>query len=509
MRLSSTLSPLLALSCVAFVACSDDNTGPGDTGSGDTSGDTTPDTENDTAPDSGPGDTLADTVDTTDTADTTQQDTADTVDTTDTADTTEPIPEPDVVVDPTTCSTPGGSLNVYDLQNPDCADHPTPEPVGSSGMEVELTGLIITANFGDTWTAQDARGGPYSGITIFNHGFMSDEAEVGDVVDITGSYSEYFENTQVYLDTIEFVGTTTVPAPYVAAHPAHLATNGALAEMFEGVLVKVVDVFTTHTQPDCPFDYGEFEVTGGLRIDDMGAEWKAVDACTRTCARIGDSFASITGPLMFTFGNHKIEPRTMDDFAVITKGAQQAVSKCTATECRAREDAVVSRQIVINEIMADPFGDDTFQEWIELYNPGSSNVNLGGWVIRDCGTQMVTLTGPDAVIAARGYLVVGVTKNDNDNGGVPVDFEYGVNGFYLSNTVGSVLLYDGETQAATLIDQARYSRFEDWTQVFQSGRSIERTSATSDGTKVGSWKRGTAGFGDGDNRGTPGARNSN
>jgi hypothetical protein len=513
MRLSSSFVSFAALSCAALLACSDDNAGPGDTtGPGDTSdttepGDTTPDSLEDT---SGPNDTT-DTSDTNVDPDTTDTnvdpDTTDTTNPGDT-DTSEPIPEPDVVVDMGNCSPQGGTLNVYDLQNPDCPDHPTPEPVGSSGMAVELTGLIITANYGDTWVAQDGRGGPYSGITIFNHGFMSDEAELGDVVDITGSYSEYFENTQVYLDTVEFVGTTAVPAPYVAAHPSHLATNGPLAEMFESVLVKVVDVATTHTQPDCPFDYGEFEVTGDLRIDDMGAKWKSVDACPRTCARLGDQFASITGPLLFTFGNHKLEPRTMDDFEVITKGAQQAVSKCTATECRAREDAVVTRQIVINEIMADPFGDDTFQEWIELYNPGNTTVNLGGWAIRDCGTQLISLFGPDAVVPARGYLVVGVTKDQDDNLGVDVDYEYGVNGFYLPNTVGSVLLYDGEAQNAVLIDQARYSRFETWTQIFQSGRSIERKSATSDGTKVESWQRGTQGFGDADNRGTPGARNT-
>lgn len=505
------------LTCALFVACADDNPGPGDV-SGDTAGDVA-DTS-DTSDTAGPGDTT-DTALPDDTADTSEDttltdttltdtapDTADTSDTTSDVDTTEPIPEPDVVVDQSLCSARGGSVNVYDLQNPDCPDHPNPEPVGSNGMAVELTGLIITANYGDTWVAQDARGGPYSGITIFNHGFMSNEAEIGDVVDITGSYSEYFENTQVYLDTVEFVGTTTPPAPYVAAHPSHLATNGPLAEMFEGVLVKVVDVETTHTQPDCPFDYGEFEVTGGLRIDDMGVKWKAIESCPRTCARLGDEFASITGPLLFTFGNHKMEPRSMADLAVIQAGSQNAVSKCTATECRAREDAPVSRAVVINEIMADPFGDDTNQEWIELYNPGNSTVNLAGWAVRDCGTQIVRLIGPEAVIPAKGYLVIGMSSDTTDNGGVPVDFEYGVNGFYLPNTVGSVLLYDGEAANAVLIDQARYSRFGDWSQVFQSGRSIERKGASTDGTKVLSWQRGTVKFGAADNRGTPGARNT-
>ncbi|MBL8785769.1 MAG: lamin tail domain-containing protein [Deltaproteobacteria bacterium] len=497
-RSALALSFSYALASGALASgCSDDptGTGDGDTTSGDTN-EVTPDTTDAT-----------DTVDTVDTTDTNVADTADTLeDTVDTAiadttpaDTTPPVPEPDVVVDQGLCSPAGGSLNVYDLQNPDCPDHPSPEPVGTGGIAVEIAGLVLTGTFGDTFTAQDPRGGPYSGITIFNHGLYSAEAKVGDKVDIEGNYSEYFENTQIYLTKMTFNGKAPVPAPYVAAHPAHLATNGPLAEMFEGVLCQVRDIYTTHTQPDCPKDYGEFEVTGRLRIDDLSRY--------RWDARLGDHFASITGPLLFTFGNHKIEPRGVEDFDVIQPGNRNAISKCIATECRAPEDAITTGRVVINEIMADPNGDDTNQEWIELYNPGTEAINLNGWVLRDCGDQAVVLSGPDAKITAKGYLVVGMTKDQDDNGGVPVGFEYGLNGFYLSNTVGSVLLYDGEGLGASLVDQTRYSRFDPWT-VFVTGKSIERKGPTTNGTQPGSWASGAANFGDNGNKGTPGKRNS-
>jgi hypothetical protein len=511
---SSTLTSrgLVALTTALIgAACSDDK------GTTDPSGDVSPDVSADA--DTGPDDTSADSAvpendadtspDTTltDTQEVAPEDADTTIDITP-PDTTPPIPDADVVADNSLCSPAGGSLNIYDLQNRDCPDHPMPEPVGTNGIEVSLTGVIVTGTFGDTWTVQDARGGPYSGLTVFNHGLMSATVKVGDVLDLVGNYSEYFENTQVYLTSAEIVGQATVPDPFVPEHPAHLATNGQLAEMFEGVLVRVDDVKTIHTQPDCPFDYGEFEVTGGLRIDDMGFEWKANDACTRTCARLGDSFASITGPLLFTFGNHKIEPRTADDVVFTAKGGVNAVSKCVAAECRAREDAIVTREVVINEIMADPFGDDTHREWIELYNPSNEAVNLNGWVVRDCGDQEFTLIGADAVIGPRDYLVLGMTKDRSLNGDTPVDFEYGVEGFYLPNTIGSVLLYDGPTPQARLIDQARYSRFEDWTDTFRSGRSIERVSPSSDGTQVDAWESGSGGFGDNGDKGSPGRSNS-
>lgn len=494
----------VALSLVSFgaclaVGCSDEG-GQGDAGGGDATGDVLdsetaaeteiilPDTFESTDPDSvEPADTLTDATPT---------------DTADTADTEEPVPDSDVRPDNSLCSPAGGSLNVYDLQNPDCPDHPRPEPTTTAtAMPVELTGLVITGTFGDTFTAQDPRGGPYSGIAIFNHGLHADEAKVGDLVDIQGKYSEFFENTQVYLDAMDFKGTAPVPAPFIAEHPAHLATNGQLAEMFEGVLVQVRDVYTTHTQPDCPNDYGEFEVTGRLRIDDLGFRWNAP-----TGARLGDHFESITGPLLFTFGNHKIEPRDEADVVVLAKGDGNGISKCLATDCRARADAFVSHQVVVNEIMADPFGDDTYQEWIELYNPGDQPVNLAGWAIRDCGDQLVVLSGADARIAAKGYLVVGMTKDRDDNGGVPVGYEYGLDGFYLPNTVGAVLLYDGEGAAATLVDQTRFSRFAPFDSFF-SGASIERKSPSNDGTKPESWQAGSSEFGDLGNEGTPGKRN--
>lgn len=42
--------------------------------------------------------------------------------------------------------------------------------------------------------------------------------------------------------------------------------------MFEGVLVRVMNVQTNHTIPDCPHDYGEFQVSDDLRVDDMSLE---------------------------------------------------------------------------------------------------------------------------------------------------------------------------------------------------------------------------------------------
>ena len=59
--------------------------------------------------------------------------------------------------------------------------------------------------------------------------------------------------------------------------------------------------------------------------------------------------------------------------------------------------------VVINEIMFDPVSDDPDDEYIELHNRGTNDVNLGGWRLRDA----LSFNIPDgAVISAGGFLVI-------------------------------------------------------------------------------------------------------
>lgn len=488
--LSSRVLAFTLAVALPLAACSDDATsGPGADADTIASGDATdlPDADPDaTTPDAEPGDTQV------------PPDGAAPTDVVVT-DTAPQIPPPDVTVDLGLCSPPGGSRNIYDLQNPDCPDHIFPNPVGNDGVDVELDGVIVTGLFGDTLFVQEPPGGPYSGITVFAHGLPTDtDLAVGDRVNITGSYSEFFENSQIYLDTYDRIGPGAPPEPYVIAHPSHIATNGPIGELFEGVLVRVEDVHTLHTQPDCPRDYGEFAITGLLRVDDLGYRWDA---------RLGDHFESITGPLMYAFGNFKMEPRDADDVVWTVKGLPANVSKCVATECQAPIEESGTKLVVINEHMPDPWGPDSGREWIELHNPGSTAIDITGWQVRDCGDLAVTLQGGNLTIPAGGYLVLAQSTNFLSNGGVPADYAYGTS-FYLPNTVGAILLYNGATVTAELVDQVRYSRFDAWVDVFIAGASLERVSPTGDGTTHANWKAATRTFGSEDQRGTPGEKNS-
>ena len=60
----------------------------------------------------------------------------------------------------------------------------------------------------------------------------------------------------------------------------------------------------------------------------------------------------------------------------------------------------LSDHVVINEVDTNPFGDDSesISEWVELYNPTDSDVDLSGWEIASTTVLKKTLTIPDNTI---------------------------------------------------------------------------------------------------------------
>ena len=63
-----------------------------------------------------------------------------------------------------------------------------------------------------------------------------------------------------------------------------------------------------------------------------------------------------------------------------------------------------SAHIVINEIEQNPYGTDAGNEWVELYNPTTSDVNLDGWKLSTMHGKTVTVT-LRGTIPANGYFV--------------------------------------------------------------------------------------------------------
>lgn len=63
--------------------------------------------------------------------------------------------------------------------------------------------------------------------------------------------------------------------------------------------------------------------------------------------------------------------------------------------------------VYINEFLPNPLGDDTTEEFIELFNDGGESVDISGWVLDDVGDAGSSpFTVPEeTVIAGKGYMV--------------------------------------------------------------------------------------------------------
>ena len=67
--------------------------------------------------------------------------------------------------------------------------------------------------------------------------------------------------------------------------------------------------------------------------------------------------------------------------------------------------SIVSADVKINEFETNPTGADAGNEWVELYNNGTNDVNLDGWTVMDKTNQVVNLSGN---ISAKSYYVFNV-----------------------------------------------------------------------------------------------------
>ncbi|PTL80070.1 hypothetical protein DAT35_31090 [Vitiosangium sp. GDMCC 1.1324] len=111
--------------------------------------------------------------------------------------------------------------------------------------------------------------------------------------------------------------------------------------------------------------------------------------------------------------------------------------------------------VVITELLPDPEGADTGQEWVELHNPGRSAVDLRGLLLyaaRPDGSQeRAYLFEASVPVAAGDYVVLG----DVRSGAPPahVDHAYGDTLGSLGNSGGLVGLRCGDV----VVDEVHYS----------------------------------------------------
>jgi len=128
--------------------------------------------------------------------------------------------------------------------------------------------------------------------------------------------------------------------------------------------------------------------------------------------------------------------------------------------------------LVINEFMASNFesvsdSEGEFDDWIELFNNGSSSIDLNGYSLSDDAGQLTRWSFPPGTsIGSNEYLIVWADK-DEDQSGLHTNFKLSASaeGVFLSNPSGEVIdLVTYENQESDL----SFARFPNGTGPFQS-----------------------------------------
>ncbi|MFC1991967.1 lamin tail domain-containing protein [Chloroflexota bacterium] len=184
-------------------------------------------------------------------------------------------------------------------------------------------------------------------------------------------------------------------------------------------------------------------------------------------------------------------------FSLIMIMVLMATSTLTASAKKA------TLELVINEVMANPqMVSDSEGEWIELYNPSNSDIDIDGWTITDGETYHIIDNGVPLIIPRRGYLILGANADTSINGGVNVAYAYGSyfdGGLGLANSGDEVIIYEPD---GVEIDRMHYdSVLAGW-----GGFSLELVNPELDNDYLGSWVRATTPY-NGSDMGTPGAAN--
>ena len=128
-------------------------------------------------------------------------------------------------------------------------------------------------------------------------------------------------------------------------------------------------------------------------------------------------------------------------------------------------------EIAINEFMASNAAavadqDGEFDDWIELYNYGSSTVTLEGYFLTDDREEIQKWTFPDTSISPGGFLIVWA-DNDPDQSGLHAEFKLSASGeeILLSNPQSNII---NEVTYSIQITDMSTGRVPDGTGTFQS-----------------------------------------
>ena len=198
------------------------------------------------------------------------------------------------------CSVAFGEVTtpIYDIQY-------TVEPSGDSpldGQTVTIEGVVTAANYNGFFVTDAA--GPWNSIFVYTQADGCD-VEAGDGVTVTGVVDEYYNMTELTRsgDATPIPVSCSITSSGNAFGILPLSTVDIAQEQYESLLVEVVDADVVSLG-----DHGMWTVddgSGAVPIDD--------DMDYLYAPVVADGLASITGVVVYSFSEFKINPRFSSD----------------------------------------------------------------------------------------------------------------------------------------------------------------------------------------------------
>ncbi len=173
----------------------------------------------------------------------------------------------------------------------------------ASGLTVE--GMITVAGHqvdADliAYALSDATGGPYSGVEVVVNIEHADPWPLGQVLQVTGSHTEFYCLTQFQADSV-VLSDTQMAQPQITLVEDLMADP----EPWEGVIIEVHDVTVTDTSEWSSF--GQAVTDKGFLVDRsiLGSGFPAPEA--------GTTWSVLRGLVTYGFDAYRVAPRTADD----------------------------------------------------------------------------------------------------------------------------------------------------------------------------------------------------
>jgi DNA/RNA endonuclease G (NUC1) len=187
-----------------------------------------------------------------------------------------------------------------------------------------------------------------------------------------------------------------------------------------------------------------------------------------------------------------------------TNGSWSGPTASTFGACNGSGPATAT--LVIDELMADPqhaSGGASFGEWFEVFNRGTTAIDMQGWTISSDG-QPDHVISSSVVVPAGGFAVLGRSNDPTRNGGVTVNYNY------FTGSTSTTIFLDATDRLSLKDPSGNVVNAVQWTSssTFVKGVTRALRDPSQDNANVGgaNWGYSTTTFGDGD-FGTPGAAN--